>query len=373
MATAWRGRILGLDVVRAVAIILVFVAHGLLFYTPDHARQLVAPVLGATATLGVEIFFVLSGFLIGRIIIKDILETGAGWRALRRFYVRRWLRTLPLYYLVLVSLGVPGGRAAWKYLVFVQNFDEKALQAFGVSWSLAIEEWFYLLIPLTLLLLCRGGAKRRAFFAVCAAVIVASVVARIYAVMAFNAAFDYGIRKQIPLRMDGVVFGVTLAGLREWRSGVYHMLATSKVCQWGSAIGFLLCGVFFFLPWSGGCSFFARTFFLSFVSLCCAGLIAWLESSDAVNTRARNGIGPRAITFVSVTSYAAYLVHPQIYTRFAALNPTLVQLMTRMPAIGILAAFAQWVAATACTLGMSYLLHKRYEAPAMRLRERLFI
>ena len=55
---------------------------------------------GVTASFGVEIFFVLSGFLIGQLIIKEVL-TPPSWRGSRRFYVRRWLRTLPPYYLVL--------------------------------------------------------------------------------------------------------------------------------------------------------------------------------------------------------------------------------------------------------------------------------
>ena len=95
-------RNLGLDILRSVAIGLVLVAHALSFFTRWTAFDLNALyyVLGF---LGVELFFALSGFLIGRILIETVLSERT-WPSLRRFYVRRWLRTLPPYYLVLAVL-----------------------------------------------------------------------------------------------------------------------------------------------------------------------------------------------------------------------------------------------------------------------------
>ena len=97
-------RNLGLDILRSVAIGLVLMAHSLTFFFRWTRLDLDASyyVLGF---LGVELFFVLSGFLIGRILIEDVLPERS-WRSLGRFYIRRWLRTLPPYYLVLFLLPV---------------------------------------------------------------------------------------------------------------------------------------------------------------------------------------------------------------------------------------------------------------------------
>src|SRR5262245_19657934 len=116
----------GLDVVRSAAILPVLAVHYLAFTVPQ-APALVWPY----GILGVTIFFVLSGFLIGRIMLRQF-DRSAGWPELLTFYQRRWLRTLPLYYLALVvGLFVsPGGigfapAAGWRtllYIPFLQNF-----------------------------------------------------------------------------------------------------------------------------------------------------------------------------------------------------------------------------------------------------------
>ncbi len=102
---------------------------------------------------GVELFFALSGFLIGRILIQLFNKTEVGIREVANFWTRRWLRTLPLYYILyFIYLGVYNlfidPRAFnWKYLFFLQNIVEKPVGLLGESWSLSIEEWFYLFLP----------------------------------------------------------------------------------------------------------------------------------------------------------------------------------------------------------------------------------
>jgi peptidoglycan/LPS O-acetylase OafA/YrhL len=119
---------------------------------------------------GVDLFFVLSGFLIGGI----LLDNRASPRYFRTFYVRRAFRILPVYVLLLVpfwsarsSVGTSGSVAvatllegeipAWSYGLFVQNLFMAAIGDFGaqwtgITWSLAVEEQFYLVLPLTLFL-----------------------------------------------------------------------------------------------------------------------------------------------------------------------------------------------------------------------------
>jgi peptidoglycan/LPS O-acetylase OafA/YrhL len=149
-------RLIGLDLMRGIAAYMVFVAH----CGPALGAMLGAPVLFVTnflALAGVELFFALSGFLIGGI----LLSLQPTLLNMRIFVARRWLRTLPVYYVALLAyLAFPAlfeerePEQPWRFFVFLQNVTNDP-KFFGVSWSLAIEEWFYLLLPLLLLLRLR--------------------------------------------------------------------------------------------------------------------------------------------------------------------------------------------------------------------------
>jgi peptidoglycan/LPS O-acetylase OafA/YrhL len=164
-------RVLELDGVRGLAIVMVLTWH--YFYLPwevvprtaaSYARQLFA-----WGWSGVDLFFVLSGFLIGGILMRE-REAPNFFRV---FYLRRTCRILPIYYLVVLSyfpaaawLGSAPEFAkllahpfpAWSYATFLQNWQMAQADTFGpnwlaVTWSLAIEEQFYLLAPLMVFLL----------------------------------------------------------------------------------------------------------------------------------------------------------------------------------------------------------------------------
>ncbi len=124
----------GLDLARASAITAVYLSHGV---TALH-----------TLGIGVDLFFVLSGFLIGRIYFRDHAD---GDFKLFRFWQARWGRTLPPYLaalglFALFSLRFPGNPVHLYYVVFLQNY--LGMTGFGPSWSLCVEEHFYLALPL---------------------------------------------------------------------------------------------------------------------------------------------------------------------------------------------------------------------------------
>ena len=142
----------GLDTLRALAIVLVFCFHYRVFVSP-------APDLGWLSNVGwsgVDLFFVLSGYLIGEQLMAGLAR---GERlSLRGFYARRATRTLPLYWLVLAAFfllpGQLGGREPpplWRFLTFTQNLQLAPGTAFSHAWSLCVEEQFYLVLPLALL------------------------------------------------------------------------------------------------------------------------------------------------------------------------------------------------------------------------------
>ena len=176
------GRNYGLDFIRASAIALVIVAH----------YATAAPVCGV---LGVEVFFVLSGYLIGGILYRMIQsQDPLDFRDVIQFWVRRWMRTLPNYYfflLVFVVIAVATGQqvdwsSLWRYPFFLQNLTEPPAVFYGISWSLAVEEWFYLFFPAAILCRVRPrwagrpGSKRTVFL--CCAVFTGMRVFRFAAV-----------------------------------------------------------------------------------------------------------------------------------------------------------------------------------------------
>lgn len=116
----------------------------------------------AHGSLGVDVFFVISGYLIGSMLLRE--QEQSGTIRLGRFYLRRAFRILPPYIVTLI-LGrlVLGDRAnlenAWANILFINNFLPIAQQSLGWLWSLAIEEQFYLLFPLILLLSSRWPSR----------------------------------------------------------------------------------------------------------------------------------------------------------------------------------------------------------------------
>ncbi|WP_263356348.1 acyltransferase family protein [Acidicapsa ligni] len=124
----------GLDLLRTLAITSVFLAHGVSALD--------------SLSVGVDLFFVLSGFLIGRIYFR---QQRSGDFKLWGFWVARWWRTLPPYIaalglFVLAERWIPGNPVEWYYLFFLQTI--LGLKGFGPSWSLCVEEHFYLALPL---------------------------------------------------------------------------------------------------------------------------------------------------------------------------------------------------------------------------------
>lgn len=134
-------RNIGLDVARAAAILGVFVCHGL-------NLEVAGKNLFAGLGSGVELFFVLSGFLIGRIYFRS---SGSSSFSFWNFWRSRWWRTLPPYFAaiavyVAVHIMFPVQALHWYYGLFLQNY--LGMTGFGPSWSLCVEEHFYLLLPI---------------------------------------------------------------------------------------------------------------------------------------------------------------------------------------------------------------------------------
>ena len=161
-------RNIGLDVLRSCAILLVLLSHfgGGVTYLIGWAFPLWIYLPGF---FGVELFFVLSGFLIGSLLL-DICDRNVNFRAWIIFLVRRWMRTVPAYLVFvavcweLLSPQLSSG-VLLSYITFTQNlfWPMPPGSFFAVSWSLTIEEWFYLLFS-SVLFICVVSLPRGGFW-----------------------------------------------------------------------------------------------------------------------------------------------------------------------------------------------------------------
>jgi peptidoglycan/LPS O-acetylase OafA/YrhL len=148
----------GLDTLRAGAIALVFTYHYMVFVSGKPTFG----VLSEVGWTGVDLFFVLSGYLIGNQLMFG-LSTGRRI-SMPHFVLRRWLRTCPAFWVVLVAYalwptvlaGAPMP-ALWRFLTFTQNIGLRPGTAFSHAWSLCIEEQFYVVLPLFIVV---AGALR---------------------------------------------------------------------------------------------------------------------------------------------------------------------------------------------------------------------
>lgn len=158
-----------IDGLRAVSILLVLVYHTLLVYDLSNPHEDISSILayiglgwawGWNGDKGVDVFFVMSGFLISSILLRQYTKTGG--LNLKNFYLRRYLRLTPAYYLTLTIywlMSGPNSEWIWANYLYVNNFIDYGNQAVGWTWSLAVEEQFYFIYPLILIAILKYAKK----------------------------------------------------------------------------------------------------------------------------------------------------------------------------------------------------------------------
>jgi peptidoglycan/LPS O-acetylase OafA/YrhL len=298
----------GLDLMRVMALSLTLLAHGSALWMPAYVEELryVAVYAGF---FGVEAFFVLSGFLIG----GKLLSVAHGEAGLKSFWIGRWFRTLPNYYLFLglnfclswLLFQRPTGD--WRYLWFGQNlFAPMPVFFFPESWSLAVEEWFYLLAPLLLLglaLIARAIGKplQRALWVSLFALLVLFPLLRLnYAQVGMN--WDSEFRKVVIWRFDALLYGLAAAGLLRYAPLRFF----NSVRQLGVGGLVLLAGLAVCLAhFDPNQSPALAAFSLSFAALGFAMTIPWFWRWRSC----RHVLLRQLITRLSQWTYAAYLIH----------------------------------------------------------------
>ena len=281
-------RLHGLDTLRAAAIVMVLAYHYKVVVTGVDTFG----YLSSLGWTGVDLFFVLSGYLIGNQIIAQ-----PGGFSVRQFYLRRLLRTLPNYlvvlalYLLVPALMEKETAPLWRFLTFTQNFSLRPGQTFTHSWSLCIEEQFYLILPAVVLLCARFKRGTTLGWLLLVAGMVGAVMMRYQAWHAHGReaidAMDYyqHIYYSSLCRFDELLPGVAIAMLKN-----LHPQAYARITGKGNALlGAGLAGVAaMFTLYSGPeFSFLSTTVGYSLLALSFGLLVLSALSPDSLLHKAR--------------------------------------------------------------------------------------
>lgn len=355
MNTVPTNRIFGLDILRSVAIIIVVVGHStnLIVYYTDF------PYIPLPD--GVDLFFVLSGYLVGTILIKHINQNQKfDLSVALNFLQRRWFRTLPNYFLflliniTLVYFGIANGflnKYLITYFVFFQNFFKPYDFLYWESWSLSVEEWFYFLFPFILLLLFKIKTLSTKQLLL-SGILIFLLFPLIYRIVhsGGHADFDLYFRKLVLTRLDTIGYGL-LAAYLHWYYGEFWSKAKNIFFILGLALLMALTTI------NIQNIFFLETFYYCFIGLSLFLMLPKLESIKNEN------IPFKPFRFMSQISYSVYLVHMPLLQIIA----TFFSPSNKQESILIYVLF--WLT----TIGLSYLVYVFFEKPLMNLREKIHI
>lgn len=350
----------GLDVMRAIGLLMILVGHSLHFFDPFFPKIY---RISHFVMNGVELFFSLSGFLIGGILVRTFINKGIyTWEGLLVFLKRRWYKTLPVYYLAVLinycaGYFVTGNHHDfnWKYLVFIQNLTKSDNWFFPVSYTLSMEEWFYLLFPflffVSIKLLNKKTNPYFLLLAISVLYIIGSTIIRTQLYVGGAAHWDTVMRKSIMARFDCSVYGVLMALLFYKRN---ELFSKYSVLMLVGGILLYLISLYFRIVRPEG--YFYNVLYFTTIPLSFALMIPWFYKLKVP------GKGWLTLfTYLSIISFAIYLFHlsPMIeiallYTKGATIGVTLIIYLIYLVLLFIIA--TTW--------------YKRVERPFTNLRNR---
>lgn len=347
-------RIWGLDLIRAAAVTGVLLSH-LQAHTGQNFIQKIFPV---GPVLGVELFFVLSGFLIGQIIIHKVLKEDFGVAESIDFMKRRWFRTLPNYYLFfLIMLYLQwnvGKDHIWSFLFFTQNlFSKPVLGFYGVTWSLSVEEVFYATFPISILLIGIFVKNRnyKLLLTILAFIITPSLIRLCFYDGADFTSRDF--RQAVIIRLDSIGYGILAAYVK-----IKAPVIWSKITKQGALAILPFWYLFIYSGFSGLTIDDWSTVFFPLCSICIALTLPFFDS-----LKTYEGILSKPISMIADISYSLYLCHiPLIIVANKHLNIKY-----------YLSGYALEIFYIAASIVLAYIVNRLWEKPMTNLRDKKFL
>ncbi|WP_345212662.1 acyltransferase [Mucilaginibacter gynuensis] len=376
------GRVFGLDLMRFIAISLVLISHG---------RVLISPILKDKQSnftiggfLGVELFFVLSGFLIGGILIK-ICEKDGGLNvnSLKDFWKRRWFRTLPNYYLIIIVttlVALLKGKhlftspSYYLYFIFCQNFAYKpSIDFFFESWSLAVEEWFYLTLPIvfivTFFCIDRFNFRVKTSNKSLISILVLLFLGFIFRLVgAYFTDLSWFIMRCIVLfRLDSIVWGVLFAWVNFYRPVFFKKYSIHFAIA--AFILLVHCVHHYWYQYNTPghlTDFYSRSLYFTIINVAFAALLPLVSSWNSTKYTSISSL----ITKVSICSYSIYLTHITF-----SLNFVLALRKSNFPIIkdfdtNAFSSIVSFIIYVIISVSISILLFKYFERPMTDLRDK---
>ena len=323
---------------------------------------------------GVEIFFVLSGFLIGNILYKRFVLEDYSTKTICYFWIRRWFRTLPNYYLVLlinivvlvlVGYQLPNFSPTsdlWKYAFFAQNLYKEQIIFFPESWSLSIEEYAYIVGPIIIygVLFFFKQKKQLGFLIATLLILLIFFLTKLWYQSNFTTGdmfyWNLNLKPVVIYRIDSIYYGVLGAYVYQnyslwWKHNRWILLAIAFVLFVGINIY-----VSIFDNHINNSPFFWNVFALPAYSI-----IILLTMPFFSHWKKSPIWFKKPVTYISLISYGLYLLHYSVTLFFVNSLPRI--LGVPLPKALLIVLY----------LGLSFilasLLYRYYEKPMMDLRD----
>jgi peptidoglycan/LPS O-acetylase OafA/YrhL len=357
MSNAVVSRLREIDFLRGIAILLVLFRHQFVFHFTQRMGW-----------IGVDLFFVLSGFLVSGLLFREYQKVGQIYPG--RFLIRRGFKIYPIYYLLyplylglIFRYGVFSGKGILADLFFVQNYVSGWGYAFTASWSLAVEEHFYVGFSLLLWLLIRQrwvvlnvnekGFRFDYFIVLC---MLGALVWRSWLNLG---PFEVGFFTHTHLRIDSLLAGVWISYAYYFRKEFLENLYKNYISKYWVNTPLLLAFTPFIEPES---SPFVLSIGFTMLYLAFGQVLVIFLMNPQINTQLDRWLGRRVVHWVSqigFCSYSIYLIHMFVNIIFAKWG------ILTSPAL-------LFVATSLCSIGLGYLLTYRIELYFLQIRDRYF-
>jgi peptidoglycan/LPS O-acetylase OafA/YrhL len=352
VATTLSPRVIQLDFVRGLAILLIINYHAMTRQDMNHSVEQTLSAARHVGWMGVDLFFVLSGFLVGGLLVQEWMKSGT--IRIRRFLVRRMFKIWPAYYFYILFQIIVQRHALstfwWQNLLNIQNYAGTSLSH---TWSLAVEEHFYLFLPVVLLWIHRNRHTRNHVILTLISLCIAVLVIRTASYVAIGPGMS---QWETHTRLDSLLFGVVLSYfMYNSRHQFDDLLRRRLLLIFLSVLVFAIA-----LVSAGHQSAYMSTAGYTVNYICFSALLLLVYGYQGALIRTPPY---RAMAWIGRYSYGIYLWHLSV-------REPAFKLCSQLPAsVGWLALL---IVQYAAAIALGVVVTKLVEFPMLRVRDRLF-